>query len=75
MTGTAINQDMHERIIREHLKEYGCEVELGTELIGLEQDDEGVNVKVRRLEGNCDVQHEGTIRASYVIGADGARGR
>ncbi len=65
---------MHERVIREHLKEYGCEVELGTELIDLEQDDEGVNVKVRRLQGEGSAPHEETIRASYVVGADGARG-
>lgn len=74
-TATAINHDVHERVIREYLREYGCEVELGTELIGLEQDDEGVNVKVRRLQGEDGAPHDESIRASYAIGADGARGK
>ncbi len=69
-----INQDVHERVIRGRLKEYGCEVELGTELMDLEQDDEGVNVKVRLLQEEGVAPHEETIRASYVVGADGAKG-
>ncbi len=73
-SGTGISQCLHEEIIREHLKEYGCEVELNMELVDLEQDDEGVNVKVRRLQGEGGASHEETIRALYVVGADGARG-
>lgn len=47
---------------------------MGTELIDFDQDDEGVNVKVRRLQGQDGTAQEETIRASYLVGADGARG-
>ena len=44
----------------------GTSVRLGTELIALDQDDDGVTVTLR--EGD----ETSTVRAEYVIGADGA---
>lgn len=74
MTPTILNQDVHEGIIREHLKEMGCLVELETELINLEQDDEGVDATLLCPQTENGTRSETTARFSYVVGADGARG-
>jgi 3-(3-hydroxy-phenyl)propionate hydroxylase len=57
-----------EKILREHAQGLpSVEVELGTELIGLEQDAAGVTLRLRddRGEGR-------SVRARYVIACDGA---
>ncbi len=68
-----IQQNVHEAVIRDHLQKFGCAVELGMELVGFEQREDDVIAQVRR---HCEdgEMHEETIRASYVVGADGARG-
>ena len=46
-------------------------MELGKELIGINQDDTGATAQIRLVS-------EGTVeqyRASYIVGADGAKGR
>ncbi|WP_116040326.1 FAD-dependent oxidoreductase [Amycolatopsis palatopharyngis] len=49
----------------------GTQTQFSTEYLGHKQDDEGVDVRVlNRLTGS-----EYTIRAKYLIGADGARSR
>lgn len=53
-----------EEILRDKLAEYGVRVELGCGVQGFEQDDDGVTV---RLDGGE------TVRADYLIGADGGR--
>lgn len=63
-----LNQNNHEEILREHLEKFGCKVELGTELVALEQDEDGVTAHVR--VGSEDK----TFRTQYLVGADGARG-
>ena len=63
-----MNQNTHEGVIRDHLEKLGCVVELDTELVGLEQDDEGVTAHVR--VGSVDE----VIKAQYLVGTDGARG-
>ncbi len=68
-----IRQNVHEAVIRDHLQKFGCAVELGTELVGFEQSEDGVIAQVRRLVEGGDM-HEETIHASYVVGADGAKG-
>lgn len=73
-TPTVINQDEHEPIIREHLKELGCLVELETELIDIEQDDAGVHAKMLCPRDENGIRSEETARFSYIVGADGARG-
>jgi 2-polyprenyl-6-methoxyphenol hydroxylase-like FAD-dependent oxidoreductase len=55
-----------ERILAEHLASLGGVVERGTELIGFSQDDDGVTATVSRQGA------EATLRASYLVGCDGA---
>lgn len=60
-------QDHLEPVLLRHLCTLeGVEVRLGTELVGLTQDDGGVTVALRE-DGTTT-----TVRSQYVIGADGA---
>jgi 2-polyprenyl-6-methoxyphenol hydroxylase-like FAD-dependent oxidoreductase len=56
-----------EKILRDRLERLGCRVEHGVEAVGLEQDEAGARVELRRER---QVQ---TIAASYVVAADGGR--
>ncbi|HEX3780562.1 MAG TPA: FAD-dependent monooxygenase [Pseudonocardiaceae bacterium] len=56
-----------ERILRDRLAELGGKVELDTELVGFEQDTDGVDVLLRHGEGRQ------RLRARYLVGADGGR--
>ncbi|MFF2852451.1 FAD-dependent oxidoreductase [Streptomyces sp. NPDC058001] len=49
----------------------GAVIRYGTEVVGLEQDGEGVTVSVRGTEGDTD--RRTTLRAGYLVGADGTR--
>ncbi|MBB5083268.1 FAD-dependent monooxygenase [Nonomuraea endophytica] len=53
-----------ERILRERLAQFGHEVELGTELVGFEQDEEGVTATLGGGERE---------RFGYLVGADGGK--
>ncbi|TFY60193.1 hypothetical protein EVG20_g7507 [Dentipellis fragilis] len=68
-----LGQDAACGVLRGHLKAYGPEVELATELVQLEQHGDYVTagVVVRRQDGE---EFEDTITAKYVVGADGAKG-
>ena len=68
-----VSQFHTEGVFREHLAKYGVNVELHTELMSVAQDDEGVTVTLKKV-GADGAEHTETIRAAYVIGADGARG-
>ncbi|MEU6185410.1 FAD-dependent monooxygenase [Nocardia sp. NPDC047038] len=62
-----LGQSRTEAILRERLAEFGVHVELGTALTGFTQDDDGVTVTL---------EHDGTpetVRAAYLIGADGGK--
>ena len=67
-----LSQYYTEGIFREQLAKYGIHVELSTEVVSLEQDEEGVMVILRGKKNG--IEGTETIRAAYVIGADGARG-
>jgi len=54
-----------EKILRDRLERFGCRVEQGVEIVGLEQDPSGARVQLRR-EGQVQ-----TAAASYVVAADG----
>ncbi|MBE8591554.1 FAD-dependent oxidoreductase [Pseudomonas sp. MAFF 301449] len=56
-----------EEILRNRLRELGGEVEWGTEALGVTQDADGVVVQI--TAGDV----KSTIRARYVVGADGGR--
>jgi 2-polyprenyl-6-methoxyphenol hydroxylase-like FAD-dependent oxidoreductase len=62
-----IPQFLTEGVMRERLRELGQRVEFGCELIGLEQDQDGVTA---RLSGSAGDE---TIRVRYLVGADGGR--
>ncbi len=66
-----IPQTYLEPILVKNATVRGTQTRFSTEYLSHSQDDEGVRVQVRdRLTG-----HEYTIRASYLIGADGARSK
>ena len=67
-----LGQQTLEGILRSHLETYGCSVELGTELQSFEDDGERVLAKlVKRTDGK---EISEIFEASYLIGADGAKG-
>jgi 2-polyprenyl-6-methoxyphenol hydroxylase-like FAD-dependent oxidoreductase len=64
-----INQDALEPILRERALELGATVRNRTEAAALDQDDDGVTVTLRHLDSG----DESTVRARYVVAADGNR--
>jgi 2-polyprenyl-6-methoxyphenol hydroxylase-like FAD-dependent oxidoreductase len=62
-----VAQFLTEQVMRDRLAELGRWVEFGCELVGFEQDDEGVEARLSTERG------EERIRARYLIGADGGR--
>ena len=60
-------QNLTEAVMRERLAEFGQRVEFGRELIGIAQEAGGVRASVAAANG------EETIRARYLVGADGGR--
>ncbi|MEV0234077.1 FAD-dependent oxidoreductase [Nonomuraea sp. NPDC050786] len=55
-----------ERLLLKRALDSGAELLSGHEVTGLDQDGDGVDVHVRTLDGDAR-----TVRASYVVGADG----
>lgn len=62
-----IPQFRTEEVMRERLGELGHRVEFGCELIGFDQDVNGVDARLKRAGG------EERVHARYLIGADGGR--
>ncbi|MET9320290.1 rifampin monooxygenase [Streptomyces sp. NPDC003038] len=60
----AIPQQVTERLLTEHATEVGTEIRRGCEVVGLSQDDQGVNVEL--ADGS-------ELRARFVVGCDGGR--
>ncbi len=67
-TPIILGQNVTEHILHEHLSTFGTAVEWQTEAIKVEPDSEGVSVTLRHQDGK-----EETVRAQYVLGADGTR--
>ncbi|KAF9524863.1 FAD binding domain-containing protein [Crepidotus variabilis] len=65
-----LGQESLDKVLREILEKLGCHIELGMGLVGFEQDDEKVKVKLQRASGG----EEEEASYDYMIGADGARG-
>ncbi|RSN52053.1 FAD-dependent monooxygenase [Actinomadura sp. WAC 06369] len=59
-----------ERVLRERALAAGADIVRGAEVTGLRQDGTGVDVRVRRADGDGGGAVE-TRRAAYVVGADG----
>ncbi|MBU8899109.1 FAD-dependent oxidoreductase [Corallococcus sp. M34] len=66
--GAAVAQDWLEPLLRERAISLGADIRLETELRHFEQDATGVTATLRRRDGS-----EATLRAAYVIAADGHR--
>ncbi|HEU5386110.1 MAG TPA: FAD-dependent monooxygenase [Streptosporangiaceae bacterium] len=64
-----INQDALEPIIRARAEELGARLRYGAECTALEQDADGVTAVLRDLASGT----ESTVRARYVVAADGNR--
>jgi 2-polyprenyl-6-methoxyphenol hydroxylase-like FAD-dependent oxidoreductase len=62
-----VPQFLTERVMRERLVELGHRPEFGCELVGLEQDRDGVTARLAGKAG------EEIIRVRYLVGADGGR--
>lgn len=64
----ALGQDAACGVLRNHLKKYGVEVELETELVGFEQHNDHVTATLVKR------QTTSVENVKYLIGADGAKG-
>ncbi len=64
-----LDQDALEPLLRQRALELGAELRNRVEAVGLEQDDDGVTVTLRDLDEGT----ESTVRAQYVVAADGNR--
>lgn len=64
------DQDQLEPVLRSHAERRGAGVRFNTELVEFEQDDRGVSARIRDLG----TQKEQTVRASYLVAADGSNG-
>ena len=64
-----INQDALEPILRARAEELGARICYRTELVSFEQDADGVTAVIRDLDSG----EERTVRAQYMVAADGNR--
>ncbi|MDR6870462.1 2-polyprenyl-6-methoxyphenol hydroxylase-like FAD-dependent oxidoreductase [Bosea sp. BE125] len=62
-----VPQFLTESVMRERLVEFGHRPEFGCELVGLEQDEDGVTARLVSGAG------EEVVRVRYLVGADGGR--
>ena len=69
-----LGQENLEEIIKTEMKKYNTSIELGAELVSLEQFDDRVEVKIRkRYTDNSEFKEESSTY-KWAVGADGARG-
>jgi putative polyketide hydroxylase len=69
-TAGVCDQDQLEPILKAHAERRGADVRFNTELVAFEQDGEGVTGRIR----NRRTGEEETIRATYLVAADGTQG-
>ena len=69
-----LGQENLEKIIQTEMKKYNSSIELGVELVSLEQFEDRVEVKIhKRNTENTELEEESSTY-KWVVGADGARG-
>jgi len=73
MNPVLLGQSRTQGILRNHLKRLGREVELGTELVDIEQNDDYVTCRLKKTKEDGSAEDE-TLKIDYVVGADGGRG-
>lgn len=66
-----ITQSLLEPLLKSHTEELGAELRFGTELLSFEQDGDGVRAVIRNRDGG----EKSTVRARYLVGADGPRSK
>src|SRR5262249_48348089 len=66
-TAGVCDQDLLEPILRSHAERHGGDVRFNAELLGFDQDSGGVSAVIK----NRDTQQENSVRAQYMIAADG----
>ena len=66
-----IGQSHQVQILQQHLEKYGIHVELNTELVGFEQNDDSVTARLLKRNGPEELSE--TVSVPLLVGADGAR--
>ena len=69
-----LGQQNLEEIIQTEMKKYNSSIELGVELVSLEQFDDRVEVKIHKRNTENSVFEEESSTYKWVVGTDGARG-
>ncbi|KAF8810119.1 hypothetical protein BYT27DRAFT_7186980 [Phlegmacium glaucopus] len=69
-----LGQQSLENIIQTEMKQYNSSIELGVELVSLEQFDDGVQVKLHKRNTENSEFEEEISKYGWIVGADGARG-
>jgi putative polyketide hydroxylase len=64
------DQDQLEPMLRAHAERHGADIRFNTECLGFEQDEDGVTARIR----DRGTGRDNTVRASYLVAADGTRG-
>ncbi|KAF7366425.1 FAD-binding-3 domain-containing protein [Mycena sanguinolenta] len=70
--GHVVPQDVHEEVLRAYLRDLGCSVELGSQLLSLEQFPDSVVARIVKTDADGNQIEEDT-RFDWLIGTDGAR--
>ena len=68
-----VDQDALEPILRARAEELGATLRYRTECTSLAQDGSGVTATLRDLDSGVESEVESTVRAQYVVAADGNR--
>ena len=64
-----IPQYLHEGVLRDHILRLGGKIELGVELVGLQQDENVVSVDIEETHGERTTRTK--ERYDWVVGTDG----
>ncbi|KAF7334247.1 FAD-binding-3 domain-containing protein [Mycena sanguinolenta] len=70
--GHIVTQDAHEEVLRAYLRDLGCAVELGSQLLSFEQFPDSVVARIAKTDADGNQVEENT-RFDWLVGTDGAR--
>ena len=63
-----VEQGVHEKLVYDHIRSHGKDVEWQTELVSLSRSDKGVTAVLKKAEGPTE-----TVEARFLVGCDGAK--